>query len=198
LLPNIPRSLSRHLELLFKLGHTSTILTIFQEKFSMTRMVLSVSIGLLLTIGTVWASPLEDSTAANTRGDHAAALNAFQSLAAQGNAEAQNNLGELHAKGQGVPQDYAQARQWYEKAAAHGHALAQNNLAELYYAGLGVPQDYVRAYLWVSLAAVHMKGDERKQAEENRDDVARRMTPEQIAEAKRLTQQCMERKFKGC
>ena len=97
-----------------------------------------------------------------------------------------------------MPQDYAQARQWYEKAAAQGHALAQNNLAELYYAGLGVPQDYVRAYLWVSLAAVHMKGDERKQAEENRDDVARRMTPEQIAEAKRLTQQCMERKFKGC
>ena len=164
----------------------------------MTRMILSIGIGLLLTIGTVWASPLEDPSAANTRGDHAAALNAFQSLAAQGNAEAQNNLGELHAKGQGVPQDYAQARQWYEKAAAQGHALAQNNLAELYYAGLGVPQDYVRAYLWVSLAAVHMKGDERKQAEENRDDVARRMTPEQIAEAKRLTQQCMERKFKGC
>ena len=164
----------------------------------MTRMILSIGIGLLLTIGTVWASPLEDPSAANTRGDHAAALNAFQSLAAQGNAEAQNNLGELHAKGQGVPQDYAQARQWYEKAAAQGNALAQNNLAELYYAGLGVPQDYVRAYLWVSLAAVHMKGDERKQAEENRDDVARRMTPEQIAEAKRLTQQCMVQKFKGC
>jgi len=164
----------------------------------MTRMVLSVGIGLLLTVGTAWAGPLEYTTAANTRGDHATALNAFQSLAAQGNAEAQNNLGELYAKGQGVPQDYAQARQWYEKAAAQGHALAQNNLAELYFAGLGVPQDYVRAYLWVSLAAVHMKGDEQKEAEENRNDVTGRMTPEQIAEAKRLTQQCMVRKFKGC
>jgi hypothetical protein len=97
-----------------------------------------------------------------------------------------------------VPRNYAQARQWYEKAAAQGHALAQNNLAELYFAGLGVPQDYVRAYLWVSLAAVHMKGDEQKQAEENRNDVTGRMTPEQIAEAKRLTQQCMAQKFKGC
>ena len=164
----------------------------------MTRAILSVSIGLLLTIGTVWANPLEDTTAANTSGGHAAALKAFQSLAAQGNAEAQNNLGELHAKGQGVPQDYAQARQWFEKAAAQGNALAQNNLAELYFAGLGVPQDYVRAYLWVSLAAVHMKGDEQKQAEENRNDVAGRMTPEQITEAKRLTQQCMALKFKGC
>ena len=164
----------------------------------MTRMVLSVGIGLLLTVGTVWAGPLEDATAANKRGDYATALKAFQSLAAQGNAEAQNSLGELYAKGQGVPQDYAQARQWYEKAAAQGNALAQNNLAELYFAGLGVPQDYVRAYLWVSLAAVHMRGDEQKQAAENRDDVARHMTPEQIADAKRLTQLCMERKFKGC
>ena len=164
----------------------------------MTRMILSIGIGLLLTIGTVWASPLEDTTAANPRGDHATAFKAYQSLAAQGNAEAQNNLGELYAKGQGVPQDYVQARKWYEKAAAQGNALAQNNLAELYFAGLGVPQDYVRAYLWVSLAAVHMKGDEQKQAEENRNDVAGRMTPEQITEAKRLTQQCMALKFKGC
>ena len=152
----------------------------------------------MLTVGTVWAGPLEDATAANKRGDYATALNAFQSLAAQGNAEAQNSLGELYANGQGVPQDYAQARQWYEKAAAQGNALAQNNLAELYFAGLGTTQDYVRAYLWVSLAAVHMKGEEQKQAEENRNDVAGRMTPEQIAEAKRLTQQCMALKFKGC
>ena len=164
----------------------------------MTRMVLSIGIGLLLTVGTVCAGPLEGGTAANKRGDYATALKTFQSLAAQGNAEAQNNLGELHARGQGAPKDYSQARQWYEKAAAQGHALAQNNLAELYYAGLGVPQDYVRAYMWVNLAAVHMKGDEQKQAAENRDDVARHMTPEQIAEAKRLTQQCLAQKFKGC
>ena len=164
----------------------------------MTRMVLSVGIGLLLTVGTVWAGPLEDATAANKRGDYATALKTFQSLAAQGNAEAQNNLGELFAKGQGTPQDYSQARQWYEKAAAQGHALAQNNLAELYFSGLGTTQDYVRAYLWVSLASVHMKGDEQKQAEENRNDVAGRMTPEQITEAKRLTQQCLALKFKGC
>ena len=164
----------------------------------MTRMVLSVGIGLLLTVGTVWAGPLEDATVANKPGDYATALKTFQSLAAQGNAEAQNNLGELHARGQGAPKDYSQARQWYEKAAAQGHALAQNNLAELYFAGLGTTQDYVRAYLWVSLAAVHMKGDEQKQAEENRNDVAGRMTPEQMAEAKRLTQQCLAQKFKGC
>ncbi|MEO8340531.1 MAG: tetratricopeptide repeat protein [Nitrospirota bacterium] len=164
----------------------------------MTRLVLSVGAALLLTGGTVWAGPLEDATAANKRGDYATALKTFQSLAAQGNVEAQNNLGELYARGQGVQQDYSQARQWYEKAAAQGHPLAQNNLAELHYAGLGGSQDDVRAYMWVSLAAAHMTGVEQKQAEENRDDVARHMTPEQIAEAKRLTQQCLAQKFKGC
>jgi TPR repeat protein len=125
-------------------------------------------------------------------------LHAVQTQASQGDAEAQNSLGELYAKGMGMPQDYAQARAWYEKAAAQGHPLAQNNLAELYFAGLGVPQDYVRAYMWVNLAAAHMQGEEKKQAEENRDDVAQRMTPAQITEAKRLSEQCRAKRFKGC
>jgi TPR repeat protein len=125
-------------------------------------------------------------------------VDALQAKAKQGEAEAQNNLGEWYAKGRGVQQDYAQARAWYEKAATQGHPLAQNNLAELYFAGLGGPQDYVRAYMWVNLAAGHMQGEEKKQAEENRDDVAQRMTPAQITEAKRLSEQCRSKKFKGC
>ena len=125
-------------------------------------------------------------------------LSTLQTQANQGNAEAQNGVGELYAKGKGMPQDYAQARAWYEKAAAQGHPHAQNNLAELYFAGLGVPQDYVRAYMWVSLAAAHMQGEDKKQAEENREDVAQRMTAAQITEAKRLSEQCRTKKFKGC
>lgn len=125
-------------------------------------------------------------------------LATVQAQAQQGDTEAQVRLGDLYAKGRGVPKDYTQARVWYEKAAAQGHPMGQNNLAELYFAGLGGPPDYVRAYMWVSLAATHMQGEEKKQAEENRDDVAKRMTPAQIIEAKRLTQQCQANKFKGC
>jgi len=180
-----------YLNSLLKLEHNLEILTIPQEAFSMTHLILTLGTAFLLTVGAVWAGPVEDTATATS-------FKQFQSLAAQGNAEAQNNLGQLYASGRGVPQDYSQARQWYEKASAQGHALAQNNLAELYYAGLGVPQDDVRAYMWVSLAAIHMKGEEQKQATENRDDVARRMTPAQIAEANRLTQQCLTRKFKNC
>jgi hypothetical protein len=35
-------------------------------------------------------------------------------------------------------------------------------------------------------------------AADNRDDVASRMTPTQIAEARRLPQQCQVQQFKGC
>ncbi len=125
-------------------------------------------------------------------------LATLQAQAQQGDTEAQVRLGDLYAKGRGVPKDHTQARAWYERAAAQGHPIGQNNLAELYFAGLGGPPDYVRAYMWVSLAATHMQGEEKKQAEENRDDVAKRMTPAQITEAKRLTQQCQANKFKGC
>ena len=61
-----------------------------------------------------------------------------------------------------------------------------------------MPQDLVRAYMWVDLAAGHMKGEDHKQAIENRDDVAQRMTPAQIVEAKRLSEQCRSKQFKGC
>jgi TPR repeat protein len=125
-------------------------------------------------------------------------LQTLQAQAGQGDPEAQVRLGDLYAKGRGVLQDHTQARAWYEKAAVQGHPIGQNNLAELYFAGLGGPPDYVRAYMWVSLAASHMQGEEKKQAEENLEDVATRMTPAQVTEAKRLSQQCRANKFKGC
>jgi len=164
----------------------------------MTRLILSVGTALLLTVGTVWASPLEDATAAYARGDYAAALKIYQPLAAQGNADAQNNLGMLYRDGQGVPQDYTQARQWYEKAAAQGLAQAKSNLGVLYRNGQSVPQDYVWAYMWFNLATEGSTGDLQKSAAHNRDKVARRMTPAQIAEAQRLAQQCHAQQFKGC
>ena len=76
-------------------------------------------------------------------------LQQLELLAAQGNASAQNQLGQLYDSGRrGVPQDYATARGWYEKAAAQGHAWAQNQLGQLYADGRGVPQDYMKARQW--------------------------------------------------
>ena len=51
--------------------------------------------------------------------------------AAQGNADAQNNLGLLYRQGLGITRDDWKAREWFEKAAKQGHTQAQRNLKEL-------------------------------------------------------------------
>ncbi len=109
----------------------------------------------------------------------------YEKSAAMGIADSQYNLGRLYANGQGVPQDYAKARQWYEKAAAQGNAGAQKYLGLLYGIGQGVPLDYVQAHMWWNLAA----GNGYEAATGYRDDLARQMTPAQIAEAQKLARE---------
>jgi TPR repeat protein len=53
----------------------------------------------------------------------------------------------------------------------------------MYYNGQGVPPDYVMAYMWYNLAAA--QGDEG--AITLRSVLEKKMTPEQIAEAQRLS-----------
>ena len=88
-----------------------------------------------------WAG-FKEGAAAYQRGDYATALRGFRPLAEQGDAGAQNNLGNLYKLGEGVPQDYAEAVKWYRKAAEQGSAAAQLNLGIMYEDGQGVPQDY--------------------------------------------------------
>ena len=51
----------------------------------------------------------------------------FRLSAAQGHANAQNDLGLMYATGQGVPQDYVRAYMWFSLAAAKGFSEAQQN-----------------------------------------------------------------------
>jgi len=117
--------------------------------------------------------------------DYGAAVRWYRLAAEQGKASAQVNLGVSYAKGRGVLQDYAQAREWYLKAAEQGHALAQAKLGVVYERGQGVPQDYVQAHMWYNLAA----GQNVERAAKAREDLAKSMTSEQIAEAQRLTRE---------
>ncbi len=57
----------------------------------------------------------------------------------------------------------------------------------MYHFGQGVQPDYVSAHMWINLAAA--QGYEN--AQEKRDFVAKRMTPEQIAEAQRMAREWM-------
>ncbi len=78
-----------------------------------------------------------------------------QKLAAQGNAEAQYELGECYLWGYGVDVDEAEAIKWYRKAAEQGHADARYILGEFYYNGIGVNKDLTEAAKWYLLAAEH-------------------------------------------
>jgi TPR repeat protein len=123
--------------------------------------------------------------------DYAAAMSWYQKAADQGNAPAQFNLGFMYFNGLGVPHDYGAAMSWYRRAADQGNTAAQLNLGIMYLQGLGAPQDYVSAYMWFSLAAAAVPVVEFPNvAAAYRDEVTQKMTPEQVAEAQRLTREC--------
>ena len=86
-------------------------------------------------------------------GDYLIALREWTSLAKQGNAHAEYNLGQLYNRGQGMPQDSETAGKWYTLAAEKGFANAQHNLGVMYHKGKGVTQDYKTAVKWYKLAA---------------------------------------------
>jgi TPR repeat protein len=115
--------------------------------------------------------------------DEREALRLFRLAADKGWAEAQAAVGYVYFNGlAGVPQSYDEAFTWYYRAAAQGHAPAQSELGGLYANGQGIPQDYVRAHMWFNLAAAQGY----QEAIKDRDEIARKMTPEQIAEAQKL------------
>jgi len=76
-----------------------------------------------------------------------------QNAADQGDAVAQNNLGNMYYHGQGVSQDSVQAAAWYRKAADQGFVNAQDNLGFLYLNGQGVVKDDAQAARWFRKAA---------------------------------------------
>jgi TPR repeat protein len=77
----------------------------------------------------------------------------FRLAAAQGNAQAEERLGQLYYTGRGEAQDYAQAAAWFRKAAEHGNRAAQQRLAQMYREGKGVALDREEAKRWTQLAA---------------------------------------------
>ena len=86
--------------------------------------------------------------------------------------------------------DYATALREFRPLAEQGDAHAQFNLGGMYERGRGVPQDYVQAHMWFNLAASRFPpGEDHDQAVENRDIIAKMMTPAQISEALKLARE---------
>ncbi len=117
--------------------------------------------------------------------DYGEAVKWFWKAVEQGYAKAQYNLGVMYRRGQGVQHDNAEAVKWYRKAAEQGLADAQFNLGVMYAEGQGVQRDFVQAHMWFDLAAA--SGD--SSARRDREIIAAKMTPSQIADAQRLARE---------
>lgn len=91
--------------------------------------------------------------AAYDAGDYAAAREAWQPLAENGDPDALVALASLHVEGVGMRQDFILAAKLFRRAADQGYMVAQLNLGDYYARGRGVPRDLASAWMWLSLAA---------------------------------------------
>lgn len=127
-------------------------------------MVLKKSLyAVVLGLSLVGASPvihagdMGDSFDAAIAGDYNSAMSIWQALAAQGNGQAQFNLGLAYHGGVGVERDETIALTWYRKAAESGYDKAQAYLAVAYEEGwFGLPQDHEKANYWRQKAGLEM------------------------------------------
>jgi len=111
-----------------------------------------------------------------------------EKAAKRGEPRAQFVMACLYRDGEGVTKDLARAVELFQKAADQNHAWAQYSLGLMYNLGEGVPHDRIMAYKWLSLAGLDREGEDVDvvgPASFVLDKVASKMTPEQIAEAKR-------------
>ncbi|MDR0247753.1 MAG: sel1 repeat family protein [Burkholderiales bacterium] len=83
---------------------------------------------------------------------------AVKSKAEQGDAKAQNSLGNMYHKGRGVKPNGVEASKWYRKAAEQGNTDAQCSLGWMYYCGVSVAKNELGAVKWFRKAAE--QGDE--------------------------------------
>lgn len=85
--------------------------------------------------------------------DYSVAHQSCEKSAATGNAIAQNLLGLMFEKGQGVAQNEAEANRYFLLAAKRGHAHAQYKLALMYRDGNTVPQSAQMMAYYLALSA---------------------------------------------
>ncbi|MEL6548888.1 MAG: tetratricopeptide repeat protein [Pseudomonadota bacterium] len=129
------------------------------------------------------AAEIEEARDLMEAGRFEEAYAAFWPAARSGNADAEELIGVMYALGLGVEQDYVRAFEWYLRSAMKGHPGAQSGVGWYYEVGLGIPApDLTRAYMWYVLSAIGGDPD----AAISKEEVVKKMTPEEIAHAETL------------
>jgi hypothetical protein len=120
---------------------------------------------------------------------HVKSLPDLQRLAAQGDADAQWQMGVRYHNGEDVPHDDAQAMQWFVRAAEQGNVAAQGALGAYYWAGRGVPEDLSKAYFWSAIALA--QGDENSKI--RLEGLSSQMTRAQVSAARQQAEAWIHR-----
>ena|SRR5579859_2136263 len=119
-------------------------------------------------------------------------IKARRAAAEQGDPEAQFTMGAVYdmrsrlwLPSDAPKKDDAIAAQWYRASANQGNGCGQFYLAGMYETGHAVERDDVVADMWYCLAISALHTTLADDATRKRDDIEKRITPEQIAEARR-------------
>jgi hypothetical protein len=91
--------------------------------------------------------------------DYKSAFEIWHKLAEEGDSIAQNSLGVLFQKGQGVDKDFSLSYKWFKKSAEKGYTPAQVSLGYIYDQGMGISQNKIKAYMWWKIASLHGDSD---------------------------------------
>ena len=140
-----------------------------------------------------WAPAQNDLGAMYAKGqevekDYKEAAKWYRKAAEQNNPVAQLNLGRAYINAQGVEKDRKEAIKWFRAAAEQGFFKAQWSLGVAYDYGTGVVRDNVTAFAWYTLAIAN--GDVK--SKKHKTDLAKKMTPEQIAEGEALIKEMIQ------
>ena len=123
--------------------------------------------------------------------DQKKSLEWYRRSAKNGSPRSLAYLGSAYSLGKGdFPKDRVQAKKLYLLAAEQGHARAQSFLGGLYFSGNGIPKNKVQAYKWWALSEKHFSsGKQKKFAREDLNQLKKKMTSGQIAEAEKLVRE---------
>jgi TPR repeat protein len=119
----------------------------------------------------------------------------FKKAAEQGSSDAQFEVGAMYYEGTGTPRSLQQAFFWYRMAAEQGSVAAQNNLGVMYGSGEGVVKDDQQAYYWYLLAGANGGVRGAADAGINRDEIERRLTAQQRADAQSAARNWRPKKY---
>lgn len=110
------------------------------------------------------------------------ALEACEAAAAEGDMQAQFELGDFYYQGERAERDLDKALEWFEDASVQGHPMAQYRLGMMHYQGEGVERNLPQAYIILKMAAVNGQDA----AMDASDRVALQMNQEEIDAATRV------------